>query len=409
MGKPLSFLVVDDDETVAMMLAKLLERAGARATYITASETALAEILARRPDGVILDIMMPRLDGLELCRRLRLEPELQEMKIVVVSGKPFEFDRRRAVEFGADAYLVKPVDPRTFAAQIQRVIDDRMELRFWGVHGTVPVPGAKTVRYGGNTPCVSLELPRGHFFVFDAGTGIRALSDHLMKAKTPPFQARIFISHPHWDHINAMPFFAPLWIRGNEFEICGPSHGDVGMRELISAQMDGVYFPIRMKEFAATVTFRDLGEGSVRLGAITVKTMLLNHPGNCLGYRTEYRNRAVCYVTDNELCLPGSRFYNEAYVRKLVEFCHGATALITDCCYTDAEYPSKVSWGHSCVSQVVDLACQANVGYLFLFHHDPAHTDDDIDAKLQAARTLLSERGAATTCEAPAEGQVVLV
>jgi phosphoribosyl 1,2-cyclic phosphodiesterase len=179
-----------------------------------------------------------------------------------------------------------------------------LELTFWGVRGTLPVANQRAYRYGGNTSCVTLEFPKGQLFIFDAGTGIKELSDALMKQNRRNIAASIFISHPHWDHINALPFFAPLYARGNAFEILGAAHVHKTMEELISAQMDDVYFPITMKEFGAQIKFRDLNEEQIEVEGISVCTMLLSHPGNCLGYRIDYNGRSVCYVTDNELFCP---------------------------------------------------------------------------------------------------------
>jgi ribonuclease BN (tRNA processing enzyme) len=192
-------------------------------------------------------------------------------------------------------------------------------------------------------------------------------------------------------------------MQSNQFEICGASHGDITMRDLISAQMDGVYFPVTVREFAASITYRDLGEGEYTIGGVSVKTMLLSHPGNCLGYRVSYGGRSICYVTDNELFDPGSDFYSEEYVDRLVAFVAEADVLITDCTYTDEAYPRKVGWGHSSVSQVADLAARARPKALYLVHHDPDDTDDVIDTKLAAARERLTARGASTTVAAPAE------
>ncbi len=158
--------------------------------------------------------------------------------------------------------------------------DDQIKLRFWGVHGTLPVPGKNTVKYGGNTSCISLEFPGGKLFIFDAGTGIKVLSDYLTANKVRPVSTKIFISHPHWDHINALPFFVPLYMQGNNFEIYGPSQGNISMKKLISRQMDGIYFPIKFKEFGANIHFRDLKEEEFKVDGINIKTMLLNHPGH---------------------------------------------------------------------------------------------------------------------------------
>ena len=405
MAKDLKFFVVDDDPNIVELITELLVAEGHTVASTTSSPDAHYEISREHPDCAIIDLMMPEVDGLELCRELREDTNLTGMKIIVISGKTYEFDRRRAFEFGADGFINKPLDLTTFVDRICRVIEDKIDLTFWGVRGTLPVPGEGSLRYGGNTPCVTLEFPKDQFFIFDAGTGIKALSDWLVSQKRTKLDAKMFISHPHWDHINALPFFAPLYIPGNEFQICGASHGNVSMRELISAQMEGIYFPITIKEFASRVFFRDLKEGEFVVDDVRVSTKLLNHPGYCLGYRIDYNGRSVCYITDNELYLPGSKFHNPHYVQRLVQFVEGADVLITDSTYTDAEYVTKVGWGHSCISEVVSLADAAKVKTLYLFHHDPDQSDDDIDAKLETARKLLADRNSPVECLAPTEGQ----
>jgi phosphoribosyl 1,2-cyclic phosphodiesterase len=230
-----------------------------------------------------------------------------------------------------------------------------------------------------------------------------------MNSVNSPLDAQIFISHPHWDHINALPFFSPLYVQGNEFEICGPSHGDFTMRQLIFGQMDGVHFPIKMREFSARVYYRDLMEEEFEVDGIFVKTMLLNHPGHCLGYRVEYKNKSICYITDNELYPKSSQFYNDKYVKKLTTFIKNTDALITDCTYSNQEYKSKISWGHSSIGQVVELAHRAGVRKLYLFHHDPSQTDKDIDQKLATAKSLLKKKKSKTRCIAPKEKQRFLL
>ncbi|MEE8540853.1 MAG: response regulator, partial [Desulfobacterales bacterium] len=397
--------IVDDDPDIIKILAKFLETEGFIVSHSTSSVSALPEIIQQKPDCVLLDIMMPEMDGLELCKQLRSDRGLDVMKIVMVSAKAYESDRKRAISFGADGYIIKPVEREKFIDQLQRIIEGQIELNFWGVHGTLPVSGEETVKYGGNTSCVSLEFPKGNFFIFDAGSGIKVLSDHLMADTRTGMEAKIFISHPHWDHINALPFFTPLYIPGREFEICGPSHGDINMHDMVSAQMDGVYFPITIKEFGARVYFRDLKEEAFEMEGIKIKTLLLNHPGQCLGYRVEYNTRTICYITDNELYPKSSQFYSEEYLNKLTDFVMNTDVLITDSTYTDEEYERKIGWGHSSVGQVVDLADRAGVKTLYLFHHDPDQKDADIDKKLEAAQAMLKKRKSATRCVAPKERQ----
>jgi phosphoribosyl 1,2-cyclic phosphodiesterase len=272
------------------------------------------------------------------------------------------------------------------------------------VHGTLPTPGEAYTRYGGNTPCVSVEIGGEPLYVLDCGSGIKRLSDHVSATMgTQRFSARIFISHTHWDHINTVPFFAPLYARGNQIEIFGPYQGDLTIERAIGAQMESVYFPVTMREFGARLLFRDLREESLDFGPVRVETMLLSHPGYCLGYRLSARGRRICYITDNELYLPSDKRYNLRYAEQLADFVRGADVLITDTTYRDSEYLSKVDWGHSCVSQVAALAARAEVKRLHLFHHDIDQTDDVIDLKLREAREALAKLDSSVVCEAPAE------
>ena len=401
----MKFFIVDDDPDTLAVVSRLLTDAGHEVTVRTSSAGAIAEITDARPDCVITDVMMPVMDGFELTRELRRNPDLAAMKIVILSAKSYDFDRRRAKEMGADGYITKPIKRETFLKSVNEFVSNRILLQYWGVHGTLPAPGPAYTRYGGNTPCVSVEVGGGEpLYVFDCGSGIKRLSDHVMAGGAQRFSGRIFISHTHWDHINTVPFFAPLYLRGNQVELFGPYQGDLPIERAISAQMESVYFPVTVREFGARLMFRDLREERLDFGPVRIDTMLLRHPGYCLGYKLTCRERTICYITDNELYLPTDPRHDARYVQRLADFVRGADVLITDTTYRDHEYPSKVDWGHSCVSQVADLAARAEVKRLHLFHHDPDQTDDDIDAKLDETRRELEHLKSTVVCEAPAEG-----
>ena len=407
-AKP-TIYVVDDDPVSANAMKALLEEAGHHVTTSTDSTTAYDVILETQPDCVVADLMMPGVDGLQLCKQIRGSDQFNSTKFVMVSSKAYEFDQNRSFEFGADGYIRKPLNPETFASRVNRVLTDNVDMTFWGVRGTLPVPGERSLKYGGDTSCVSLEFPKQQFFIFDGGSGIKDLGDWLMSQQRKRIHGKIFISHPHWDHINAIPFFAPLYLQGNEFEILGANQGDTTVRQLISAQMDGVYFPITLTEFAARVYFRDLEEEEFIVDDINVKSMLLSHPGKCLGYRVDYNGRAICYVTDNELFLKSSEFHSKHYEDKLADFCRGSDALITDTTYTDEEYASKEGWGHSCISKVIELADNAEIKTLYLFHHDPAQSDADIDVKFELAKEKLAKRKSKTEVKCPQVGQTFIL
>ena len=399
----MKFYIVDDDPDILILLRRVLEGAGHSVVSSDSSEQALKEIPGIRPDCVITDLKMPVMDGFELCRELRRRPELEKMKIIVLSAKSYDFDRRRARELGADGYIVKPINAGTLLASIDEFVSNHMLVTYWGVHGTLPVPGPGTLRRGGNTSCVSIEIGGEPLYIFDCGSGIKQLSDQIMAGGAQRFSGRIFISHTHWDHINTVPFFAPLYVRGNQVEIYGPYQGDLTIARAIAAQMEGVYFPVTIREFGAHLVFRDLREESLDFGAVQIETMLLKHPGSCLGYKVTCHGRSVCYITDNELYLPTDPRRDQRYLDRLTEFVRGTDVLITDTTYRDHEYPSKVDWGHSCVSEVADLAVRAQVKRLHLFHHDPDQSDDDIDRKLDETRAHIARLGGSLDCDAPAE------
>lgn len=396
-------LVVDDDDMALKLISGLLEAGGFEVSTVSDSTKALAAINQFKPHTIISDLMMPELDGFDLLERVRADKDHADTKFVVVTAKAYPPDEARALKMGADGFIRKPIVPATFCDRLRRIMDDSIDMTFWGVRGTLPKTGPGALRYGGNTNCVTLEFAKHPMFIFDGGSGIRELGGHLLGQKRKRINAKLFISHPHWDHINALPFFAPLYMQGNEFEILGARQGDLSMRELIAAQMDGIYFPVTLTEFASRTYFRDLDEGKHEVGGIEVQTKLLAHPGRALGYRVNYNGRSICYITDQELYLNDSEYYDPHYEQTITAFAKGADALITDCTYTDEEYKSKVNWGHSCISKVVEFADSANVKTLYLYHHDPDQTDDMIDAKLETAQNLLRQRGSDVECVAPKE------
>jgi phosphoribosyl 1,2-cyclic phosphodiesterase len=171
--------------------------------------------------------------------------------------------------------------------------------------------------------------------------------------------------------------------------------------------MDGIYFPVTMREFGARVSFRDIGEQDLEIDGVEIRTMLLAHPGRCLGYRLRAGGRTICYVTDNEL-FPADLPQHDAHYRgRLADFVSGADILISDATYLDEAYGTKVGWGHSAVGEIVRLGHEAGVKQLHLFHHDPDQTDDDIDRKKEQAGRILQALGSQTTCIIPAEGALI--
>ena len=406
---PLHFLIIDDDELTALTHQRILLNAGFKATVITSSEEALKQIPHLQPDCILSDLMMPQLDGHALFLEVKKITHIKPPKFILMTGKTYDFDRRRSRQLGVDGYLTKPMHPDHFVHDLLEIINERMTIQFWGVRGSLPVPGKQTTIYGGNTNCVSLSFAKREFFIFDGGTGIKELSNHLMRENHFPMQGRIFITHPHHDHIQGLPFFAPFYQKGNEFEILGANHGEQTMEELISRQMDNVYFPITMREFSANVSFRSLEEETFHIDSLEVSSIFLNHPGRCLGFKIKNHNKIFCYITDVELYLKDSPHYSAHEVAKLTNFIEGADLLVIDTAYSDEEYLKKIGWGHSCVSAVVDLAHEAKAKILCLYHHEPDEVDTDIDKKVEHARLLLKAKQSQTHCIAAHETDKIIL
>lgn len=400
--KPRLIYLVDDDPDLRGLLGKALRGDGHTVALFDAAEDVLAAVQKRPPELVITDLMMPGVDGMALLQQIRANGRFDTVRVIVASAKSWESDREGALQAGADAYLTKPFDLATLRRMVDTVVRNAATLEYWGVHGTLPVPGRETTRYGGNTSCTSLELADGRMLVFDAGSGIRNLGKKLEARKTP-ITAALLLSHPHWDHINSIPFFAPLYTPGNNISIYGAPQRNQTLRQLIEAQMDGVFFPITPGRFGSSIKYRDIREETVEIFGVTVRTIHLSHPGTCLGYRVELGDRSYCYVTDNELFMQDDPRADPHYWDQLTEFVRGTDILTTDTTYFDDEYPLFVTWGHSCVSQVAKLAAGAEVKQLHLFHHDPSHDDDAVDRKLEEVQKVLADLGSETMAVAPAE------
>lgn len=267
-------------------------------------------------------------------------------------------------------------------------------VRFWGTRGSIPTPGRNTYRHGGNTSCVEVRVDDA-LFVLDGGTGLRELGADLLRRSTGPISAHLFFSHMHWDHIRGFPFFAPAYQPQNTFSIYGPSAGDRRFHKLLSGQMHSDYFPVDFSELHSNILASDLGPArTTTLDGVTVRCFDQRHPGGSYAYSLEKSGTRVVYATDNEIDLtlpdPARVQHDLAAPRQipldLVQFCRDADLLIADGQYSDAEYPAKTGWGHSRATTVTDLAIQANVRQLAVFHHDPMHTDSDVDAMIETCR-----------------------
>lgn len=289
-----------------------------------------------------------------------------------------------------------------------------MTVKFWGVRGSIPSPGANTARYGGNTPCVSIRHAGSGVLVLDAGTGIRELGKAIAGGDEEIF---ILLSHPHWDHIQGFPFFLPIYepnrkifmfpTRFGPNSICGlcqkaKAAGDLAIRCPLLEQMDGAHFPVISQEIPSQpkcVTDEEMS--FLRSRGFQIAAVPANHPGGSFGYRIENQGVSVVYLTDNELDPP---YEKETDLAGFANFCRNADVLIHDAQYLPNDMPHKRGWGHSLVQQACELALEANARHLVLYHHDPDRNDEELDRIQDEARKWFSQQRRQVQCTVAFEG-----
>ncbi|MBI4641352.1 MAG: MBL fold metallo-hydrolase [Candidatus Tectomicrobia bacterium] len=292
-----------------------------------------------------------------------------------------------------------------------------MWLKFWGVRGSIPAPGPRTVRYGGNTLCVEVRCG-DTLIIIDAGSGIRELGNALVAAGKPVV-AHLLISHTHWDHVQGFPFFVPFYVKGTVLHVYGCRGADKSLEEVLEGQMALPYFPVLLKEAGSQIYFHELDVGESMINDVRVTTIFSNHPGLCLVYRLTWGGKSLVYLSDNEayhqLAMPPSRENDSDVIGdetglidpRLAAFASETDLLIADSPYDAEEYKQRRGWGHSSVDDVVQIALDARAKRLALFHHDPSHSDEKVDEMVAHARTLIANRDAALECFGAQEGMEI--
>lgn len=265
-----------------------------------------------------------------------------------------------------------------------------MKVKFWGVRGSIPSPGPHTQRYGGNTTCIEVRTDDNTLIILDGGTGIFPLSQMLLREM--PVSANIFITHSHWDHIQGLPFFTPIYIPGNSLRIHGAydvvSGNDIS--RVMDVQLQYSYFPVREAELRASIEYETVGIGQpIAIGDATVTGTLLSHPVINLGYRIDCNGKSMFFTGDHEpyfnIYDPGDEGhaeYQQIIEQKQAEIdevMRGVDVLIVDASYTVEEYPAKRGWGHGTFDVAIAQARRAGVKRLVCTHHEPTRSDDDLE------------------------------
>jgi phosphoribosyl 1,2-cyclic phosphodiesterase len=268
-----------------------------------------------------------------------------------------------------------------------------MKFKFWGVRGSIPSPGPRTVRYGGNTTCIEVRTDDDTLIVIDGGTGIFCLAQSLVASGKRPIHANIFITHSHWDHIHGLPFFSPLFIKGSRVRLHGAVNPDTGkgVEHVMGVQLQNSYFPVSETQMDATIEYHTLTVGEpVQVGDATVSNVIMSHPVTDLGYRIDCHGKSMFFSGDHEPLFniypadhPQHASFQEHVDQRTAAIdalIRGTDVLVIDCSYTREEYPSKVGWGHGTFDSALSMALRAGAKKLYCTHHEPTRSDDELEA-----------------------------
>ena len=416
-------LIGEDVHEIAADMFQSLTAAGYECELTHDGEECLRRAREHLPDLVLLDIMMPKQHGIEVLRALRSSPATENIAVFVCSAKAFKSDQEDCEALGAAAFLVKPFGMEELVRLVDSyfardtsvpVREPRGEMHdvpfcpvldtshgtmtLWGTRGSTPTPGARFLRHGGNTSCLSIAH-EGEVFIFDAGSGIRDLGQDLMEGTV--LKLNLFVTHTHWDHIQGFPFFMPAYSPDFEITVWGAEGFGKDLESIFRGQLDRDYFPVQMEDMQSSLHFRHLTENPITINGVKVHWEYAQHPGATVGYKIEIAGRKVAWLPDNEFLqgyvgAPEDLARDNPFVapyRKLIEFVSDADVVIHEAQYTNDEYLAKIGWGHCCVSNACLLMKFANVKRWIITHHDPTHDDDFLEHKLGLTRQILDRIG----------------
>lgn len=408
-------LILDMDPVSGPLMRRLLGEAGLHAVLETAPDRLLELVKQHQPRLVVMDISFPEVNGLDLLRALKTGPETGATRVVVVTEKAYEFEKTHAFKYGAAAFIAKPFNTSTFAGQVRQVLagasrdsadlckrkevkklytrpetdlrDGEARLTFWGCRGLGAVLPNEASAFGRQTPCVSVETPTS-VFIFDGGTGIVPLGEKLLRQGGPK-NVWIVLSHMHISHVAGLPHFACLNDPEYKISFAGACGGEKKLRQVAEELFYGsAYWTARRPK--AEISLFEMAEDSGEVApGVLLSAMGANHPSECLALKIELCGKKIVYAPDSEL--KPDPYALESYNERLAGFAQGADVLIHDSYYMDQDYPANAGKGHSAVGAAVELAAQADVKNLVLFHASTVYDDNALRQMLAQAKDMVSD------------------
>lgn len=413
-------LIVEDLKVYSQGMVTALHQQGYQTEVAEDGEEALVKVEEFKPDLIILDIMLPKIHGIELLKIIRKKDENQDIGVIVCTAKRFQTEHDELAALGTFDFISKPFEinvltDKVYAYFNHGVADDHFmeiqelehihekfvpppivsnaKIELWGTRGSIPVSGSHVMHYGGNTSCFSITTDED-IIIFDAGSGIRelgiALSQDLSK------NIHLFITHTHWDHIQGFPFFVPAYIPGCEFHVYGARGFGKNLEDIFRGQLDSDYFPVQLDQMYAKIHFHDL-TGPTTIGKCEIHWEYVNHPGATVAFKAIIGGKTIVWMPDNEFLegYTGSPYELTAnsglaypYIH-IVNFLQDVDILVAEAQYTNEEYISKIGWGHSSMTNACLLAKFANVQKWIVTHHDPLHDDVFLHEKCNLTKEIL--------------------
>lgn len=407
----IEILIVDDDPIGGSLTHTLLQEAGYEAELITDSKLAMDTVKLERPGLVVLDILMPGIDGLTLCHMIKQDPAVRDTKIIMVSAKTFQAEKQRAMRYGANLFIEKPYNIETFTQQVTEVVgpprggpahvkpvETALNVQIWGSRAS---GGA-----GQKTPCVTVETHK-HLFVFDAGGGIEDAGSEILRAGKHK-DIWVLLSNSHADHIGALGRFAPSRQAGVQLRIGGPTDPEKSLADAVKEAFEAS-FEALPQPVAAQIQLYEMQEGHYDLlPEVKLSAFYANHPGTTLGYVLDADGRRVVYCPSCELYGESASALQD-YDEKVGHLCHGADLLIQDARWMDSDYDKHRNEGHSSASAALDFAVRHEVGQLVLFHQDASYSDESLEAMELGAKESLKSRGSRLNCRVAKPGLKISV
>lgn len=413
-------IVVDDDPIVGSLTLELLKEAGFTARLIQDSLKAQEEIKRDQPTLVVLDILMPGIDGLTLLHRLKSDPATEKIRAIVVSGKSFEAEKNRARQYGAELFIEKPYDVEAFGPQVTALMKasgveaqkiarppsapaptPRADLKVavWGCRSASSAMSPVVTRYGKHTSCASVELPNA-MLIFDAGSGISLLGNELMKSGR--FKTLwLFLTHFHHDHVEGLAGFPCARDAAYTLNISGAGDPDKPLETALTEALEpgfGGEAP------ACKIELYELMEQTYEImPGVRLTAFYANHPGTTLGFVLNAEGRKIVYCPDSEIYGDFGTALQD-YDEKLGGLVRDADLLIHDGRYTDEDYAKNRNNGHSSFLASVDFAGRNKVKQLILVHQDDGYADDVLDKMAKDAEARVTEKGYAMKVALGREG-----